>query len=106
MVLEQPKRALELRELPQPKPRPNQILVKVLTCAVCRTDLHIFDGELTSPKLPLVLGHEIVGRIEQLRPEGKNFAMVNSKARLFWLLTKSAQCADRKLSAGRFACPG
>ncbi|MGZ4358723.1 MAG: alcohol dehydrogenase catalytic domain-containing protein, partial [Gaiellaceae bacterium] len=51
-------------ELPDPEPGPGQILIRVAACGVCRTDLHILDGELTQPTLPLVLGHEIVGRVE------------------------------------------
>jgi len=50
-------------ELPAPVPRDGQLLIRVAACAVCRTDLHILDGELTRPKLPLVLGHEIVGKV-------------------------------------------
>jgi propanol-preferring alcohol dehydrogenase len=51
------------RELPDPVPEPGQVLIDVAACAVCRTDLHIVDGELTEPKLPLVPGHMIVGRV-------------------------------------------
>src|SRR5512133_468961 len=50
-------------ELPVPQPRPGQVLVKVRACAVCRTDLHVVDGELTRPKLPLIPGHQIVGEV-------------------------------------------
>ncbi len=53
-------------ELPMPRPGPGQVAIRVHACAVCRTDLHVVDGELTEPKLPLVPGHEIVGRIERL----------------------------------------
>jgi alcohol dehydrogenase, propanol-preferring len=60
-VLEAPGRPLRLVERPIPKPGPGRLLVKVLACGVCRTDLHVADGELPNPKLPLVLGHEIVG---------------------------------------------
>ncbi len=64
MVLDWARRPLRAAELPVPKPGPGQILIKVAACGVCRTDLHVLDGELTHPKLPLVLGHEIVGHIE------------------------------------------
>jgi propanol-preferring alcohol dehydrogenase len=64
MVLERPRMPLLPMELPRPEPGPNEIGLRVLACGVCRTDLHIFDGELSKPKLPLVLGHEIVGRVE------------------------------------------
>ena len=54
---------LEVAELPDPQPGPGRTLLRVLACGVCRTDLHVLDGELTRPKLPLVLGHEIVGEV-------------------------------------------
>jgi propanol-preferring alcohol dehydrogenase len=63
MVLDQPGSPLRQAELPEPVAGPGQVLVRIQTCAVCRTDLHIFDGELTRPKLPLVLGHQIVGTV-------------------------------------------
>src|SRR6516165_9490127 len=63
MVLEKPKTPLVLRDVRKPKLRVGQLLIRVSVCAVCRTDLHVVDGELTEPKLPLVLGHQIVGRV-------------------------------------------
>ncbi|MFC4486475.1 zinc-dependent alcohol dehydrogenase family protein [Tepidiphilus baoligensis] len=63
MLLTRPGAALECVERPSPRPGPGEIRLKVLACAVCRTDLHVIDGELPHPKLPLVLGHEIVGRV-------------------------------------------
>ena len=74
MVLEQPGRPLQLQQVPVPEPGPDQVLIRVHACGVCRTDLHILDGELAEPKLPLILGHQIVGtvvrageRVEQFR---------------------------------------
>ena len=67
MVLERPRSELKKVEIPRPTPASGQVLIRVLACAVCRTDLHIVDGELTRPKLPLILGHEIVGIVEQAR---------------------------------------
>ena len=61
MVLEEPKNPLVLKTIPLPVPLPKQVLIKVIACGVCRTDLHIIDGELANPKLPLIPGHEIVG---------------------------------------------
>jgi propanol-preferring alcohol dehydrogenase len=66
MVLENPGRPLVLREHPTPAPGPGEILVEIAACGVCRTDLHVVDGELPEPKLPLVPGHEIVGRVATL----------------------------------------
>jgi alcohol dehydrogenase, propanol-preferring len=68
MVLDRPGERLRLAELPVPEPRAGQILVRVTACAVCRTDLHVVDGELAEPKLPLVPGHEIVGEVARLGP--------------------------------------
>jgi propanol-preferring alcohol dehydrogenase len=65
MVLEAPGQPLQYMEVPIPKPGPDQILIKVHACGVCRTDLHVVDGELTDPKLPVIPGHEIVGSVLQ-----------------------------------------
>jgi propanol-preferring alcohol dehydrogenase len=70
MVLTRPGGPLEPAELALPEPGPTQVLLRVAACGVCRTDLHILDGELAHPKLPLVLGHEIVGRVEAVGVEG------------------------------------
>jgi propanol-preferring alcohol dehydrogenase len=74
MVLERAGEPLHAAELPVPTPGPHQILIKVAACGVCRTDLHVFDGELTHPKLPLVLGHEIVGHVEVPGEDVEGFA--------------------------------
>src|SRR5262245_7428424 len=68
MVLEAPRHPLREVTLPDPVPGPGQILLSVRACGVCRTDLHVADGELPRPKLPLVLGHEIVGTVLALGP--------------------------------------
>jgi len=60
--------ALRLEEIPRPEPGPGQVLVRVSACGVCRTDLHVVDGDLREPKLPIVPGHEIVGHVEALGP--------------------------------------
>lgn len=65
MVLEQQRQPLVLKILPIPSPATGQMLIKIIACGVCRTDLHITDGELTQPKLPLITGHEIVGMVEK-----------------------------------------
>jgi len=63
MILDEPGKPLVLGNCPVPEPRGRQVLLHVLACAVCRTDLHVLDSELPNPKLPLILGHEIVGRV-------------------------------------------
>ena len=75
MVFERAGAPLAAAELNVPEPGPNQLLIKVAACGVCRTDLHIFDGELAHPKLPLVLGHEIVGHVAALGPGVDDFAL-------------------------------
>jgi alcohol dehydrogenase, propanol-preferring len=66
MILSSPRAPLEFATLPTPTPGPDEILVEVRACGVCRTDLHVVDGELTNPKLPLIPGHEIVGVVSAL----------------------------------------
>lgn len=63
MVLDEPGRPLRAAEMPDPVPGPGQLLVRVRACGVCRTDLHVVDGELREPKLPLVPGHQIAGEV-------------------------------------------
>lgn len=69
MVLTRLREPLQWQELPDPIPGPHQIRVVVLACGVCRTDLHVVDGELPHPKLPIIPGHEIVGRIDAIGPD-------------------------------------
>ena len=66
MVLEKQREPLVYKTLPVPEPEDNQLLIKVIACGICRTDLHIIDGDLTKPKLPLILGHEIVGKVASI----------------------------------------
>jgi propanol-preferring alcohol dehydrogenase len=73
MVLEKPGQPLKWLEVPVPTPSPEQVLVRVHTCGVCRTDLHVVDGELPHPKLPLILGHEIVGTVVEVGSAVKQF---------------------------------
>ena len=74
MRLRAAKEPLRLEELPVPTPAAGQVLIRVSVCAVCRTDLHIVSGELTDPKLPLVIGHMIVGKVEALGSGAHRFA--------------------------------
>ena len=68
MVLNELRTPLKLTELSEPLPGPNEVRVKVGACGVCRTDLHVVDGDLPGPKLPIIPGHEIVGRVDALGP--------------------------------------
>ena len=67
MVLEQQGAALQLRQVPRPAPQDDELLLRVLACGKCRTDLHVVDGDLTEPRLPLVPGHQVVGEIVRRR---------------------------------------
>jgi propanol-preferring alcohol dehydrogenase len=74
-LLTQPGRPLAAADLPERRPGPGQLLIAVKACAICRTDLHILDGELPDPKLPLVLGHEIVGTVVEKGSDADRFAL-------------------------------
>ncbi|HEU4453776.1 MAG TPA: zinc-dependent alcohol dehydrogenase family protein [Longimicrobium sp.] len=74
MLLDAPGRPLRPADVPVPSPGPGQLLLRVRACAVCRTDLHVVDGELANPKLPLVPGHEIVGEVAALGEGVEGFA--------------------------------
>jgi len=74
MLLDAARQPLRSAEIAVPRPGPGQVLIRVAACGVCRTDLHIIDGELTEPKLPLVLGHEIIGVIEANGAGAERFA--------------------------------
>lgn len=65
MVLEKGQKKLSLQELSKPSPSGNQILIKISCCGVCRTDLHILDGEIDEQNVPLIPGHQIVGTVEE-----------------------------------------
>ena len=91
MILDQPRQPLVLREVPIPTAGSGQVLVKVSACAVCRTDLHVVDGELLEPKLPLIPGHEIVGHIEALG-EGVVQFQVGERVGIPWLGWTCGEC--------------
>jgi propanol-preferring alcohol dehydrogenase len=92
MVLSRPGEELKLVERPDPQPGPGQAVLKVLACGVCRTDLHVVDGELPDPKLPIVPGHEIVGVVEQLG-EGVTGLKPGQRVGVGWLWRACHVCA-------------
>jgi len=92
MVFEKTGTRLVLRDVPKPKSDKGQLLVRVNVCAVCRTDLHIVDGELPDPKLPLILGHQIVGRVEQIGANSGGFSM-GDRVGIPWLGWTDGDCA-------------
>lgn len=84
MILRQPGFGLSMSDVPMPKPKPEQVLIRIRACGVCRTDLHIVDGELTHPKLPLILGHQIVGIVEGLGKKVSKFK-IGDRVGVTWL---------------------
>ncbi len=91
MVLERQREPLRPTELPEPEPDAGQVLISVSACGVCRTDLHIVDGDLTEPKLPLVLGHQIVGEVAALG-EGSDRFVVGERVGVPWLGWTCGEC--------------
>ncbi|MFH2049055.1 MAG: zinc-dependent alcohol dehydrogenase family protein [bacterium] len=91
MVLEKQKQRLQLKDVPKPVPNDNQVLIKVNVCGICRTDLHVVDGDLTHPNLPIIPGHQIVGRITAL---GKNVKSLKIGDRIGvpWLGGSCGEC--------------
>ena len=93
MILDAPRRALRLDEAKaKSAPGPGQVLIRVGACGVCRTDLHVVDGELAHPRLPLVPGHEIVGRVEALGP-GVERVGLGERVGVPWLGWTCGKCA-------------
>src|SRR5437899_226733 len=92
MVVEKIGTPLALRDVPKPKPGGGQLLVKVNACAVCRTDLHIIDGELPDPKVPLILGHQIVGRVEEIGENVKSKFEIGDRIGIPWLGWTDGDC--------------
>lgn len=84
MVLEQTGRPLVMKELPDPLPGPGEIRVRVAACGVCRTDLHVVDGDLPHPSLPLIPGHEIVGHVDMIGAGVTGFRM-GARVGIPWL---------------------
>ncbi len=97
MILEAQRQPLRLVDLPMPEPEATQVLVKIAACAVCRTDLHVVDGELTDPKLPLVPGHEIVGVVVE-KGRGVKYFKPGDRVGIPWLGWTCGEC--------EFCCSG
>jgi propanol-preferring alcohol dehydrogenase len=92
MLLDAPGTPLRAAELPVPEPGPGQVRLRVRACGVCRTDLHVADGELPRPKLPLVLGHEIVGTVETCGRDATRFTP-GTRVGVPWLGWTCGACA-------------
>ena len=118
MLLERPGSPLRLAEVRRPNPAAGEVLVEVAACGVCRTDLHVADGDLANPKLPLILGHEIVGRVAGLGAGVTGFTQ-GERVGIPWLghtcgvctyclagVRKPLRCAGiHGIHAGRRLCP-
>jgi len=93
MVLDKPAHPLQLRDVSKPRPGRGQLLVRVSACAVCRTDLHVVDDQLPNPKLPLILGHEIVGRVEEIGKQANSKFQIGDRVGIPWLGWTDGNCA-------------
>ena len=98
MVLERPGEELAEKDLPEPEPAPGEVLVRVLACGVCRTDLHVVDGDLTEPKLPLIPGHQIVGEVVEAGDEAEGL-VPGERVGIPWLGWTCGEC--RFCTSGR-----
>src|SRR5438046_5462099 len=92
MVLDAPRQALRLEERADPEPGPGEVVLRVEACAVCRTDLHVVDGELALPRLPIVPGHEIVGIVER-SGAGVSALQPGQRVGVPWLAHTCGHCA-------------
>ena len=92
MVLDKPKQPLQLRDVEKPRPAKGQLLVRIATCAVCRTDLHLADGELPDPKLPLIPGHQIVGYVEDVGSDISSSVAIGDRVGIPWLGWTDGEC--------------
>jgi len=92
MVLDKPRQPLQLRDIEKPRPAKSQLLVRIATCAVCRTDLHVVDGELPDPKLPLIPGHQIVGYVEEIGPDIPSSFAIGDRVGIPWLAWTDGEC--------------
>jgi propanol-preferring alcohol dehydrogenase len=91
MVLFEARNPVILEDWPNPEPGPGEVLIRIDACAVCRTDLHVVDGDLPHPKLPLIPGHEIVGRVTRLGENARRFA-IGDRVGVPWLGRTCGRC--------------
>jgi propanol-preferring alcohol dehydrogenase len=98
MQLAAPRTALKCVDVPQPKPGRGQLLIRIRACGVCRTDLHVVDGELAEAKLPIIPGHEIVGTVTEIGAGVERFA-IGERVGVPWLGSTCGRC--RYCAAGR-----
>jgi propanol-preferring alcohol dehydrogenase len=91
MILEKQRQKLQLKDVSIPTPDGNQVLIKVNVCGICRTDLHVVDGDLTQPNLPIIPGHQIIGQVKQV---GNNVTSVKTGDRIGvpWLGGSCGEC--------------
>ena len=92
MVLDQPQHPLQVRDVEKPRPSKGQLLIRIVACAVCRTDLHVVDGELPDPKLPLIPGHQIVGYVEEIGEQVNSKFKVGDRVGIPWLGWTDGDC--------------
>ena len=98
MQLAAPRTALKRVDLPQPRPGRGQLLIRIRACGVCRTDLHVVDGELAEARLPIIPGHEIVGTVAEQGPGAERFP-IGSRVGVPWLASTCGRC--RYCTGGR-----
>ncbi|HXE79389.1 MAG TPA: alcohol dehydrogenase catalytic domain-containing protein, partial [Vicinamibacterales bacterium] len=92
MLLDAPGGPLRWAEIETPRPAGAQVLIRVRACGVCRTDLHVYDGELVQPKLPLVLGHEVIGEVVECGPDADQL-LEGTRIGVPWLGWTCGECA-------------
>jgi len=97
MLLDAPRRALRCAEVPVPRPGPGQLLIRIHACGVCRTDLHVVDGDLTDPRLPLIPGHEIVGGVVECGAGVERFR-IGERVGVPWLGYTCGVCRHCRLN--------
>ena len=94
---------LKLVKLPDPHPKENQIRIKVLFCGICRTDIHIVEGDLPLKKSPIILGHEAVGVVDEVGKNSRRFR-VGEKVGVYWLYSACGQCKNCRAQKENY-CP-